>query len=80
MYPLHEDFIPFIDDFLHQLHAIEELNVVTNPMSTQVFGESSLIFTSLDRLISNVYGKIKQCPFVIKVLNGDVSDSIIKDF
>jgi uncharacterized protein YqgV (UPF0045/DUF77 family) len=80
MYPLTEGYIAPIDNFLEQLHAVENLKVVTNPMSTQVFGESKLIFDTLHRLIEKVYGELKQCPFMIKVLNSDVSNSEIKDY
>lgn len=73
MYPLSGDYIAPIDRFLEKLHTIKDLKVHTNHMSTQVFGEASLIFGSLQKLITEVYGELDQCPFVIKVLKGDVS-------
>lgn len=80
MYPLTEDYIPVIDRFLEQLHDVGGLMVQTNNMSTQVFGDSKLIFTNLERLISDTYGQIDQCPFVIKVLNTDVSGNQIPNY
>lgn len=73
MYPLQEDFIPVIDRFLEQLHQVDQLKVQTNNMSTQVFGPADLIFHHVQRLITDTYKNVDQCPFVIKVLKSDVS-------
>lgn len=80
MYPLAEHPYLMIDDFLDQLHKTAELQVQTNTMSTQVFGDAALIFGTLEKLITQVYKSHEQCPFVIKVLNGDVSGMDIKDY
>lgn len=74
MYPLTGEFIPPIDTFLEKLHRNEGLKVQTNNMSTQVFGESAKVFSTLEKLISETYESLEQCPFVIKVLKGDVSE------
>lgn len=73
MYPLREDFIPVIDDFLKHLHRTEGIKVHTNPMSTQVFGPIEKVFPTVQNGIEKAYGQGGQCPFVIKVLNSDVS-------
>ena len=80
MYPLKENYIPAIDSFLHNLHNTEGLKVQTNVMSTQVFGEISLVFTALQKEIAKVYENLDQCPFVIKVLNKDISPMEIKNY
>lgn len=80
MYPLTEHPYPVIDDFLNALHKTEGLRVQTSVTSTLVFGDAALIFSTLEKLITEVYGRQKQCPFVIKVLNGDVSGMDIKDY
>ena len=80
MYPFAGNYIDHIDSFLEKLHHIEGLKVQTNVMSTQVFGESSLVFKSLNQLVENVYKELDQCPFVIKVLNKDISSMEIKDY
>jgi uncharacterized protein YqgV (UPF0045/DUF77 family) len=38
LYPLKADFIPAVHEFLGRLQANQSLKVVTNSMSTQVFG------------------------------------------
>ncbi len=80
MYPLTEKYIPVIDGFLTNLHRAKGLKVVTNSMSTQVFGKMEIVFPAIQKEIEKVYLDHGQCPFVIKVLNGDVSDMEIKDY
>ena len=38
LYPLHADFVPTIKEFLERLNRATGLRIVTNSMSTQVFG------------------------------------------
>lgn len=80
MYPFAENYIDHIDDFLDKLHRTEGLKVVTNVMSTQVFGESKLIFDTLHELVTDIYSRLDQCPFAVKILNKDISSMEIKDY
>jgi uncharacterized protein YqgV (UPF0045/DUF77 family) len=80
MYPLTREYLPVIDRFLAQLHNTDGLRVKTNPMSTQVFGNSTLVFNTIQKEIETVYEELDQCPFVIKVLKKDVSGMEIKDY
>jgi uncharacterized protein YqgV (UPF0045/DUF77 family) len=47
LYPLQEDYIPVIDDFIAAAHAHGGLEVVTNAMSTQVCGDYDQVFALL---------------------------------
>lgn len=80
MYPLTGDFIPEIDQFLSFLHNRPNIKVATNNMSTQVFGEAEAVFQAVNQGILKAYESLDQCPFVIKVLKGDVSDNVVKDY
>ncbi len=80
MYPLRDEFIPSIDAFLEKIHKVEGLKVQTNVMSTQVFGPFDLAFNSVQQAIKEIYQSGGQFPFVIKVLNGDVSENSIKNY
>lgn len=80
MYPLTENYIPPIDNFLSQLHLVEGLKVQTNNMSTQIFGPSDLVFTTVHNLVYDAYKGGNQYSFVMKVLNGDVSSQSIPDY
>jgi len=47
LYPLTADYIPSIKDFIERLNAHADLRVVTNSLSTQVFGPHEEVFDAL---------------------------------
>jgi len=47
LYPLTADYIPTIKDFIERLNAHGKLRVVTNSLSTQVFGPHEEVFDLL---------------------------------
>jgi len=47
LYPLKSDFIPAVHEFLDRLNADRRLRVVTNSMSTQVFGRMEEVMDAL---------------------------------
>jgi len=47
LYPLTADYIPTIKDFIERLNARGDLRVVTNSLSTQVFGPHEVVFDVL---------------------------------
>lgn len=47
LYPLNEEFIPRIKDFIDRLNQHEGLTITTNHLSTQVFGDHDRIFAVL---------------------------------
>ena len=49
MYPLQSDYIPPIDDFLAQLNAEPSVEVKTNRMSTQLYGDHDVVMDLLKR-------------------------------
>ncbi|BBN80576.1 hypothetical protein PA25_05610 [Pseudoalteromonas sp. A25] len=72
-YPLHQEYIPFIKDFIERLNQHPELKVMTNSMSTQVFGDYDVVMSVLQKNMKasfEAYGKIV---FVCKFISGDLS-------
>jgi uncharacterized protein YqgV (UPF0045/DUF77 family) len=68
LYPLHQEFIPPIRDFINRLNADRRLRIVTNSMSTQVFGEYDAVMQTLvGELRATLEGNDKVV-FVMKVL------------
>ncbi len=70
MYPLAENYRPLIQAFIDRLNTHSDLRVLTNALSTQIFGP-------LDRVMSIVASEIErsaatapQLVFVMKVLPG----------
>lgn len=67
-YPLADDYIPAIKSFIDRLNTINGLTIVTNTMSTQVFGEHDLVMNTLRdemKLSWETYGKaVFACKFI----------------
>ena len=71
-YPLADDYIPAIKDFIDRLHAIEGLSVVVNTMSTQVFGDYDLVMDSLKEEIRRSYEQFGKVVFVCKFIGANL--------
>jgi len=78
-YPLRDEYIAGVDDFLDRLYQHPGIKVQTNCMSTQIFGPAELIFPILEKEISCSF-EAGQSPFVLKVLKGDLSEMEIKEY
>jgi len=70
LYPLTEEFIPPILDFIERLKKHPGLDVVTNSMSTQVSGEYDAVFGALQDEIRRSLAGPRRAVFVMKVLGG----------
>ncbi len=72
LYPLTADYIPTIKEFIDRLNAHGRLKVVTNSMSTQVFGLHEDIFEALKQETARTFNDRDQAGgkavFVMKVL------------
>ncbi len=68
LYPLHQDFIPPIQDFIDRLNTEPRLRIVTNSMSTQVFGDYDAVMKTLVRELRSTLEANDKAVFVMKVL------------
>jgi uncharacterized protein YqgV (UPF0045/DUF77 family) len=68
LYPLNAQYIPPIKDFIDRLNADTRLKVVTNSLSTQVFGPYEVIFEVLTRELRVTFENNDKAVFVMKVL------------
>jgi hypothetical protein len=66
LYPLDEDFIPPIQDFIDRLNAHGGLTVTTNHLSTQLFGDHDRIFEVLRKEMATSFVAGGKAVFVIK--------------
>lgn len=73
LYPIADDFIPPIDDVIERLNTHEALEVSTNAMSTQVFGEYDEVMAALNREIKATFESSPQAVFAIKILNNPIA-------
>lgn len=75
LYPLDQNYIPPIQDFIDRLNSYAELKVIENTLSTQVYGDYAKVFEILNTEMQNTHQHTPKAAFVMKVLNGDLSPS-----
>lgn len=68
LYPLNSDFIPPIEDFINRLNRDGRFKVVTNSMSTQIFGRYEDILDAVTREMRASFESAGKSVFVMKVL------------
>ena len=68
LYPLRNDYIPPIRGFIERLNADGRFKVITNDMSTQVFGEYDEVMGALTRELRPTFERDGKAIFVMKVL------------
>jgi uncharacterized protein YqgV (UPF0045/DUF77 family) len=74
LYPLAADLIPPILDVIERLKSHSQLDVVTNPMSTQIRGEYDDVMAALKEEMKTTFENLPKAVFVIKILNNPIAD------
>jgi len=72
LYPLRDQFIPPISDFIDRLGSYDELEVVRNAMSTQVYGPYQRVLEIVNAEMQRTHQQTPKASFILKILNGDV--------
>ncbi len=70
-YPLRPEFVTPILDFIKRLNNYDDIECVTNGMSTQVFGEYFEVMKILTSEIHNSF-ELPHSVFILKVINADL--------
>ncbi len=70
-YPLHNEFIPPIKDFIFRLNQYPDMKVNTNGMSTQVFGKYSYVMQAITKEIEKSF-ELPHSVFILKIVNSDL--------
>ena len=73
LYPLDADFIPPIKDVIERLNSYPGLQVVSNPMSTQLRGEYAEVMAALTTEIGTTFERVPKAVFAIRILNNPVA-------
>jgi len=74
MYPLKEDFKPSIIAFIKNMRKYPFVKVVTNGMSTQVFGEYKRAMNAINTEIENTFHNENSVVFSLKIINSDLEE------
>jgi uncharacterized protein YqgV (UPF0045/DUF77 family) len=72
LYPLNEDYIPAIKEFIEALPQYPDVIVTRNDLSTQLFGDYDLVMDLIKAEIRKSWEKYGEGVFVIKYLLGDL--------
>ena len=75
LYPLDADFIPPIKDVIARLNSHDGLDITTNAMSTQVFGEYADVMRALTTEIGTTFDAVPKAVFTIRILNNPVTSN-----
>ncbi len=75
LYPLVNEFIPPIRDFIERLNTYQALSVTTCSTSTQVTGDYQTVMQILGTEMQRVHEDVGQAVFVAKFLNFDAMQS-----
>jgi uncharacterized protein YqgV (UPF0045/DUF77 family) len=73
LYPLDADYLPPIKDVIDRLNQREGIEVWTNAMSTQLFGEYDDVMQALHKEIGTTFEQIPKAVFTIRILNNPVT-------
>jgi uncharacterized protein YqgV (UPF0045/DUF77 family) len=68
LYPLNQQYIAPIQNFIDRLNTEPRLRVVTNSMSTQLFGDYELVMQTLTRELRVTFQNNDKAIFVMKIL------------
>lgn len=71
-YPLQENYIDAIRGFIDELAAYDKVHVITNTLSTQLFGDYDEVMNALQACIRWSFDKYGKVVFVCKFLHGDL--------
>jgi hypothetical protein len=68
LYPLDQDFVPPIRDFIERLKQHAGMQVMTNHLSTQLYGEHDRIFEVLRQEMARSFAAGGKAIFVTKFI------------
>ncbi|TDF39728.1 hypothetical protein EYS14_09490 [Alteromonadaceae bacterium M269] len=71
LYPLNEEYIEPIKDFIARLNQYDALEVNTGMTSTTVEGDYQLVMDVVSKEMKISYEQMGQAIFVCKFINGD---------
>ncbi len=70
-YPLKDEFIPPIKNFIQRINKYDNISVKTNGMSSQVFGEYFDVMEIITKEIHNSF-ELPHSVFILKIINADL--------
>ena len=78
LYPLQQDRVPKIKDFIERLNTVTGVRVITTSLSTQVVGPYELVFAALTREIKATFDSVEKSVVVMKIIGPLTDAGLIK--
>jgi uncharacterized protein YqgV (UPF0045/DUF77 family) len=72
LYPLQEDYISIIQAFIETLRLYEDIEIVTNAMSTQICGDYDRVFSLVKNELKSSYQRFGKQVLVCKFIVGEL--------
>lgn len=69
LYPLQQDYIPPIKDFIDRVNTYDKVRVTTNAMSTQIVGDYDQVMQIMHKEMKQTHEQQDKAIFVCKFLN-----------
>ena len=73
LYPLNDQYLAPIKDVVERLNGYDSIEVWTNAMSTQLFGEYEEVMRVLHTEIGKTFDDNPKAVFAIRILNNPVT-------
>jgi uncharacterized protein YqgV (UPF0045/DUF77 family) len=73
MYPLKDQYLPAIQGFIDRVNEHADLTVITNTMSTQIFGDHDQVMNLMRDEMRHSFEQFGRAIFVCKFIHGDLS-------
>lgn len=74
-YPLTEvDYVAAIKDFIDRINQYDDIKVITNLMSTQLFGDYEVVMAALTAELKQSFKQHGTSVFVCKFIPGDLAE------
>ncbi len=74
LYPLNEQYVPFIKDFIERLNKHDDISSSTGHTSTLVYGPYDTMMSVIKKEMKVTYEQVGQAIFVCKFLNATNMD------
>jgi uncharacterized protein YqgV (UPF0045/DUF77 family) len=78
LYPLQEERVPKIKEFIDRLNTVSGVRVITNSLSTQVVGPFDLVFAALARELRTTFEQVDKSVVVMKIIGPLTNSGLIK--
>ena len=76
LYPLREEYVPVIVDFIHEVEKHRDIEISRNRMSTQIFGDFERVMDILREEMRRSWDRHGKAVLVAKFVPGDVRGAI----